>query len=173
MTRNSQVEQIASAVHSEAGHSILAFFSRGLWRLRHFERFFDVLRRLFTSSPFRCDPVRTGAKSCERMLDSVSSAMATQLRIDVIGVMRLGHGWVPVSVPSQDWLTQSKQGAKPNLSPPRAVALTRARNAAACGPHQDTTGIIEAPIAGAAKDFQPILQLFLVTSGGRAPLPDD
>jgi hypothetical protein len=47
MTRNTQVEQIASAVHSEAGHSILAYFPRALSRLRRFGEFFELFRRLF------------------------------------------------------------------------------------------------------------------------------
>jgi hypothetical protein len=40
MTRNTQFEQIVSAVHSEAGLSIPAYFPRALSRLRRFGDFF-------------------------------------------------------------------------------------------------------------------------------------
>jgi hypothetical protein len=43
-TRNTQVEQIASAVHSEAGHSILAYFPRfrGSGTSANFLRYFTA-----------------------------------------------------------------------------------------------------------------------------------
>jgi hypothetical protein len=68
MTRNTQVEQIASAVHSEAGHSILAYFPRALSRLWRFGEFFEVFRRLFVvicvPSPWSSVPERTPAREC-------------------------------------------------------------------------------------------------------------
>jgi hypothetical protein len=68
MTRNTQVEQIASAVHSEAGHSILAYFPRALSRLRRFGEFFELFRRLFVvicvPSPWSSVLERIPAREC-------------------------------------------------------------------------------------------------------------
>ncbi len=51
MTRNTQVEQIASAVHSEAGHSILAYFPESAFAAPALRRIFEVFRRLFVVIP--------------------------------------------------------------------------------------------------------------------------
>jgi hypothetical protein len=66
MTRNTQVEQIASAVHSVAGHSILTYSPRALSRLRRFGEFFVVFRSLFVvicvPSPWSSVPERNPAR---------------------------------------------------------------------------------------------------------------
>ena len=51
MTRNTQVKQIASAVHSEAGHSILAYFPESAFAAPALRRIFEVFRRLFVVIP--------------------------------------------------------------------------------------------------------------------------
>ena len=66
MTRNTQFEQIVSAVHSEPGRSIAAFFPRALSRLRRFDDFFEVFGRLFVViravSPWSSVPERNPAR---------------------------------------------------------------------------------------------------------------
>jgi hypothetical protein len=68
MTRNTQFEQIVSAVHSDPGRSIAAFFPRALSRLRRFDDFFEVFRRLFVvicvPSPWSSVPGRIPAREC-------------------------------------------------------------------------------------------------------------
>jgi hypothetical protein len=105
MTRNTQVEQIASAVHSEAGHSILAYFPRALSRLRRFGEFFEVFRRLFVvicvPSPWSYVPERNPAREC-RIFGAPQSRKRLVLIASRLGVPQLPE---PSHPKPEDWIT--------------------------------------------------------------------
>jgi DNA (cytosine-5)-methyltransferase 1 len=105
MTRNTQVEQIASAVHLEAGHSILAYFPRALSRLRRFGEFFEVFRRLFVvicvPSPWSYVPERNPAREC-RIFGAPQSRKRLVLIASRLGVPQLPE---PSHPKPEDWIT--------------------------------------------------------------------